>query len=66
MLFEVSLGLRMAGFGLILGGGYWLLTRYGRRPTDAYGRGRYRGARAAAVPLIGVGILGLFLWALGH
>jgi hypothetical protein len=67
MLLEISLGLRMAAFGLILGGGFWLMTRPNSgRPKDAYDRGKYRVARASAVPLMIIGVVGLVLWALGH
>jgi hypothetical protein len=57
----------MAAFGLILGGGFWLMTRPNSgRPKDAYDRGKYRVARASAVPLMIIGVVGLVLWALGH
>jgi hypothetical protein len=65
LLAEVSLGLRMAVFGLILGGGAWLIGRVGS-PTNAYGRGKDKAARALAVPLLVVGVIGLLLWALGQ
>jgi hypothetical protein len=67
MLLDFSLGLRMAGFGLILGAVCWLTTRPGsRRATGPYGRGQDRAARFFALPLLLVGIVGLLLWALGH
>jgi hypothetical protein len=67
MLSEVSLGLRMAAFGLILGGGWWLLSRGRRPPTSRpIARGTDRVARASAVPLVIVGIAGVILWLLGH
>lgn len=67
MLLDISLGLRMAGFGLILGGVSWLTTRPGsRRSIGAYGRGQDRAVKFLAIPLLLVGAVGLLLWALGH
>jgi hypothetical protein len=67
MLLDIGLGLRMAGFGLILGGLCWLTTRPGsRRSTGPYGRGQDRAAKFFAIPLLLVGAVGLVLWALGH
>jgi hypothetical protein len=67
MLLEISLGLRMAVFGLLLGGACWLTTRPGsRRPTGPYGRGQDRAARWLKFPLLVVGVVGILLLAVGH
>jgi hypothetical protein len=62
----MSLGERLAIFGLPLGVGSYLIGLVGSAPTDAYGRGKERVYRAITVPLIVVGVAGLGLWALGY
>jgi hypothetical protein len=67
VLAELSLGLRLALFGLLFGGISWLTTRPSSpRSRGAYGRGQDRVARLVAVPLLVVGVTGVLLWTLGH
>jgi hypothetical protein len=61
----VQTGQRLALFGLVLGGGAFVITRVGGPPRNAYGRGKDRTARAFAVPLLIVGVCGLVLWGIG-
>ncbi len=61
-----STGLRLALFGLLLGGVSYFTTRPGfRRSRGAYGRGQDRVVRAVAIPLLVVGVIGLVLWVVG-
>jgi hypothetical protein len=56
----------MALVGLLLGGGCWITTRPGSRPASGpYGRGQDRAAKAMAVPLLVIGVIGLVLWGIG-
>lgn len=56
----------MALVGLILGAGFFLTTRPGSRPASGpYGRGKDRTAKALAVPLLIVGVIGAILWIVG-
>jgi hypothetical protein len=56
----------MALVGLLLGGGCWLTTRPSDRPASGpFGRGQDRAAKAMAVPLLVIGVIGLLLWGIG-
>jgi len=59
-------GKHMALFGLLLGGGVFLLTR-GLPPTRErpYSRGKYRAGRLMAMPLLVIGVAGLVIWLIG-
>lgn len=61
-----QLGPRLAIFGLALGAGCYVSTRPGsRQASGPYGRGRDRAARALAIPLLVIGVVGLVLWGIG-
>jgi hypothetical protein len=63
----VSLGERMALFGLVFGGLSYVYTRTGWwKPKGPWDRGQKRAARFLAVPVLLIGVLGLALWALGR
>jgi hypothetical protein len=60
------LGRHVAVFGLALGAiSYFTTGRYGRPARGAWTRGQNRVAKAAAVPLLVVGAIGLVLWLVG-
>jgi hypothetical protein len=62
----VQLGGGMAAVGLLIGAGSFLTTgRRGRTATGPYGRGQDRAAKAMAVPLLVVGVIGAVLWVVG-
>ena len=59
-------GWHMALFGLVLGGGSYLVTWRGSRPpTGPIARGQVRVWRATAIPLLVVGLIGLVFWLIG-
>ena len=68
-LFAMSLvqaGRGVALVGLLLGAGSFLTTgRRGRPASGPYGRGQDRAAKAMAVPLLVVGVIGVVLWVVG-
>ena len=66
MLALVSLGARMALFGLILGAASFFTTgRWARPAPGPYTRGQQRAAKAMAKPLLVVGVAGVVLCIVG-
>jgi hypothetical protein len=62
----VHIGQGMALVGLVLGGGFFVLTRRGnRRATGPYGRGFDASNKAMAIPLLIAGVVGVILWIVG-
>lgn len=55
-------GRGMAVVGLLLGVAFYLQTRFGRHPSDAYSQGKDDIWRLTAKPLIVVGFVGAVLW----
>lgn len=52
----------LAVVGLSLGVAFFLQTRFGRRPSNAYERGQDDIWRLTAIPLIVIGLVGAVLW----
>jgi len=52
--------------GLVLGPACFVATRFGRQPTDPFGKGENDVTIVAAIPLTILGIVSLVFWVSGH
>ena len=59
-LWQIGRGMTLVG--LLLGIPFYLFTRYGRRPPDAYAQGQNDVRRLTAIPLIVIGLVGAVIW----